>query len=41
MTDIQRRPLVVRNGFLPQIDTITGIGPVDIKKFLAIEDGYR
>ena len=31
MTDNQGRPLVVRNGYLPQREIMTGIGPVDIK----------
>ena len=31
MTDAGGRPLVVRNGYLPQRELITGIGPVDIK----------
>ena len=31
MTDDQGRPLVVRNGYLPQREIMTGIGPVDIK----------
>ena len=31
MTDSGGRPLVVRNGYLPQRVIMTGIGPVDIK----------
>ena len=31
MTDSEGRPLVVRNGYLPQRELMTGIGPVDIK----------
>ena len=31
LTDNQGRPLVVRNGYLPQRELMTGIGPVDIK----------
>ena len=31
MTDSEGRPLVVRNGYLPQREIMTGIGPVDIK----------
>ena len=31
MTDPEGRPLVVRNGYLPQREIMTGIGPVDIK----------
>ena len=31
MTDSELKPLVVRNGYLPQRELITGIGPVDIK----------
>jgi putative transposase len=31
MTDNQGRPLVVRNGYLPEREIITGIGPVEIK----------
>jgi putative transposase len=31
MTDSEGRPLVVRNGYLPQRELKTGIGPVDIK----------
>ena len=31
MTDSGGRPLVVRNGYLPQREIMTGIGPVDIK----------
>ena len=31
MTDSEGRPLVVRNGYLPQREIMTGLGPVDIK----------
>ena len=31
MTDSEGRPLVVRNGYLPERKIMTGIGPVDIK----------
>jgi len=31
MTDSVGRPLVVRNGYLPEREIMTGIGPVDIK----------
>ena len=31
MTDSEGRPLVVRNGYLPQREIMTGIGPVNIK----------
>ena len=31
MTDSEGRPLVVRNGYLPQRELMKGIGPVDIK----------
>ena len=31
MTDSEGKPLVVRNGYLPQREIMTGIGPVDIK----------
>ena len=31
MTDSEGKPLVVRNGYLPQRELMTGIGPVDIK----------
>jgi putative transposase len=31
MTDSKGRPWVVRNGYLPQREIMTGIGPVDIK----------
>ena len=31
MTGSGGRPLVVRNGYLPQREIMTGIGPVDIK----------
>ena len=31
VTDSMGRPLVVRNGYLPQREIMTGIGPVDIK----------
>jgi putative transposase len=31
MTDSEGRPLVVRNGYLPERELMTGIGPVDIK----------
>jgi putative transposase len=31
MTDTEERPRVVRNGYLPQREIMTGIGPVDIK----------
>ena len=30
-TDSEGRPLVVRNGYLPERELMTGIGPVDIK----------
>jgi len=29
--DVQGRPLVVRNGYLPQREIMTGLGPVDIR----------
>ncbi len=31
VTDSMGRPLVVRNGYLPEREIMTGIGPVDIK----------
>jgi putative transposase len=31
MTGSEERPLVVRNGYLPEREIMTGIGPVDIK----------
>jgi putative transposase len=31
MTDSKGRPLVVRNGYLPQREIMTGLDPVDIK----------
>jgi transposase-like protein len=31
MTDAGGKPLVVRNGYLPEREIMTGIGPVDIK----------
>ena len=31
MIDSEGRPLVVHNGYLPQRELMTGIGPVDIK----------
>jgi putative transposase len=31
MKDSEGRPLVVRNGYLPERELMTGIGPVDIK----------
>jgi putative transposase len=31
VTDSEGRPLVVRNGYLPQREIMTGIVPVDIK----------
>jgi putative transposase len=31
MTDSEGRPLLVRNGYLPERKLMTGIGPVDIK----------
>ena len=31
MTDSEGRPLVVRNGYLPQREIMTGIGPVNIR----------
>ena len=31
MTDPEGRPLVVRNGYLPQREIMTGISPIDIK----------
>ena len=31
MTDYEGRPLVLRNGYLPQREIMTGIGPFDIK----------
>ena len=31
MTDDQKRPLIFRNGNLPQMEIITGLGSVDIK----------
>ena len=31
MTGSEGRPLVVRNGYLPEREIMTGIGPVDIK----------
>ena len=31
VTDSEGRPLVVRNGYLPQRELMTGIGPVGIK----------
>lgn len=31
MQDDQGRPLIVRNGYLPQREIMTGLGPVDIK----------
>ena len=30
-TDSEGKPLVVRNGYLPEREIMTGIGPVDIK----------
>ena len=31
VTDSEGRPLVVRNGYLPERELMTGIGPVDMK----------
>ena len=41
MTDSEGIPLVVRNGYLPERELMTGIGPIDIKVPKIRDRGFR